>query len=160
MQRTNEEVLAAYDRHADMVYRIAYAFLKNKADAEDAVQNTFMRLLAKRGTPFESAEHEKAFLIVTVSNLCRNEWRRYRGRLTSLQDRELPVQASAPSDVLQAVLSLPERYKLAIYLYYYEGYRTDEIAQMLHKPASTIRNHLSEARQLLKARLGEDFFTD
>ena len=69
MQRTNEEILAAYDRHADTVYRIAYAFLKNRADAEDAVQNTFVKLLSKRAVPFETAEHEKAFLIVTVSNL-------------------------------------------------------------------------------------------
>lgn len=160
MQRTNEEILAAYDRHADTVYRIAYAFLKNRADAEDAVQNTFVKLLSKRAVPFETAEHEKAFLIVTVSNLCRNELKRYRRRMASLPEQDLPAQEPASQTLLQAVLSLPERHKLAVYLYYYEGYRTDEIAQMLHKPASTIRNHLSEARQLLKARLGEDFLAD
>ena len=60
-------------------------------------------------------------------------------------------------DVLDAVLSLPDRYKAAVYLYYFEGRSGAEIAELLHKPPSTIRNHLREARALLRERLGDDF---
>lgn len=162
MECANEGALAAYDRHADMVYRIAYTFMKNRADAEDAVQNTFIALLSKRGVPLASAEHEKAWLIVTVSNMCRNELRRYRGRMAALT-KELPAPArdsTEESALLDAVLALPERCKTAIYLYYYEGYKTEEIAKLLHRPASTVRNQLSEGRRYLRSRLGEDFLQD
>lgn len=154
-----EEVLAAYDRHVDMVYKIAYAYLKNRADAEDAVQNTFLKLLARRGAPFDSPGHEKAWLIVAVSNHCRNELRRYRGRTAALTEEvAAPVRDAAQGNaVLEAVLSLPERCKTVVYLYYYEGYRTEEIARMLRRPGSTVRSQLSEGRRFLRERLGQDF---
>ncbi|MDO4564199.1 MAG: sigma-70 family RNA polymerase sigma factor [Clostridia bacterium] len=157
--RQGEEIIAAYERHADMVYRIAYVYLKNKADTEDAVQNTFLKLMERRGAQFNSTEHEKAWLIVTVSNHCRNELRRRRKSLVSLKE-ELVV---APEDkgehiaVLEAIMSLPDRCKTVIYLHYYEGYKTEEIARMLHRPGSTVRSQLSEGRRWLRNKLGDDF---
>lgn len=72
--RTGKDLEDIYQRHVDMLYRVAYSFMKNGADAEDMVQETFLRLM-RSGTVFESAQHEKAWLIVTVSNLCKSALR-------------------------------------------------------------------------------------
>ena len=138
-----------------MLYRVAYSFMKNGADAEDMVQETFIRLL-RSGMVFDSVQHEKAWLIVTVSNLCksalRSPWRR-RESFDSLTEPPT-VEDPAPDETLQAVLALPEDYKLPVYLYYYEGYQTAEIAEMLRVAPATVRSRLSRARQKLKLTLG------
>ena len=111
--RTGKDLEDIYQRHVDMLYRVAYSFMKNGADAEDMVQETFLRLM-RSGTVFESAQHEKAWLIVTVSNLCksalRSPWRR-REDLDALSDQPTTEDA-APDETLQAVLALPDDYKL------------------------------------------------
>ena len=147
---------AIYARHYQTVYRVCYAYMKQPMDTEDAVQETFFRLI-RRQPVFASAEHEKAWLIRTASNICKDACKRRRH--DALDDHpELPAAESPDTgDVLQAVLELPDKYKTVIYLYYYEGYNSAEIAKMLRKPKSTVRNHLHEARKLLKERLGEDF---
>ena len=156
--RTDKEITELYARHKNTVYRVCFAYLKNPADTEDAVSETFFRLI-KSAPAFESAEHEKAWLIRTASNVCKNQlkhwWRRREDieRIYDLPDRE----RIETNDVLEAVLALPNRYKAAVYLYYYEGYTGAEIAGILKKPQSTIRNHLREARAILKERLGDDF---
>ena len=108
--------------------------------------------------PFNDAEHERAWLIVAASNLCKDILKSAaRTRTTELGDDVAQIadgrSAAEPSDVMQAVLALPERYKDCVYMHYYEGYKTDEIASMLGKPPSTVRNDLHDARQLLKAAL-------
>lgn len=84
MLRTDKDIERIYHRHVEMLYRVAYSFMKNGADAEDMVQETFIRLL-RSGMVFDSVQHEKAWLIVTVSNLCksalRSPWRRRDGVL-------------------------------------------------------------------------------
>ena len=151
------DIEAIYTRHFRTVYRVCYAYMKNPADTEDAVQETFFRMI-RRQPHFENPEHEKAWLIRTASNICKNElkhWRRTQTDLDSYTD--LPAQEPESSgDLMEAIKALPERYKTVIYLYYYEGYQTAEIAKMLKKPHSTIRNHLREARLLLKERLGDE----
>lgn len=158
--RTDKEITQLYETHVDMVYRLCFTMLKNRFDTEDAVQNTFIKLM-HHTKPFDSTEHEKAWLIVTASNTCKDTLRRANRREEPL---ELQAELPAPSDadpasgaVLDAVLALPMKYRVPVYLYYYEGYSGAEIAAMLHKPASTIRNHLREARQTLKKQLGGDF---
>lgn len=155
---TIDTITAIYQRHVKTVYRLCYSFLGNAADAEDATQSTFMKLVdAPRA--FESEEHEKAWLITCAANLCRDELKSARRtRSTDMPDDISDTRADEgahvePSDALAAVLALPERYKDCIYLHYYEGYKTAEIAQMLGRPPSTIRNDLSDARKLLKTML-------
>ena len=130
--RTDKDIEDIYRRYVDMLYRVAYSFMKNSADAEDMVQETFIRLL-RSGTSFASEQHEKAWLIVTVSNLCKSALRSPWQRRTGLDDMaEPPAAADAtPDETLEAVLALPEDYKLPVYLFYYEGYPTAEIARML-----------------------------
>lgn len=157
--RSDNEVEAIYLRQRMTVYRVCFAYLKNPADTEDAVQETFFRLIRK-APAFTSGEHEKAWLIRTAANICKDELkRRYRTHESLDVHPELQSEdGSRTSDVFRAVTELPDKYKAVIYLYYYEGYDSAEIARMLRKPKSTVRNYLHEARKLLKERLGEDFY--
>ena len=149
-----ENIEDVYQRHVVMLYRVAYSFMKNGADAEDMVQEAFVHLLHS-GMTFQSPEHEKAWLIVTVSNLCksalRSPWRR-RESFDSLTEPPT-VENPVPDETLQAVLDLPEDYKLPVYLYYYEGYPTADIARMLDVAPATIRSRLNRARKKLKLAL-------
>lgn len=155
--RTDKDIEDIYRRYVDMLYRVAYSFMKNSADAEDMVQEAFIRLL-RSGTSFASEQHEKAWLIVTVSNLCKSALRSPWQRREAL-DAMPPTVEDAPLDeTLDAVLALPEDYKLPVYLFYYEGYPTAEIARMLGVAPATVRSRLNRARKKLKLTLGGDTY--
>lgn len=148
--RTDEEIAAIYHRHVDTVYRICFSFMKNAADTEDMVQETFLKMIAN-GRQFASENHEKAWLIVTASNTCKDALKHWSRQTENIDNCQIP--ASAPfhdNSMLDAILMLPVKYKEVVYLYYYEGYTTAEIAKILHCPKSTIRNRLAKARKLLK----------
>ena len=153
--RTEEEITEIYNRYADTVYRVCYSFMKNKPETEDMVQETFLRLLSC-GVVFQNRRHEKAWLIVTASNLCKDSLRKWWRRNDSLEEQleagSLPmVERSA---VLDAILELPPSYKVPIYMHYYEGYSTAEIGKYLGLSDGTIRSRLSRARKMLKKWLG------
>jgi len=153
---TNEQFEDIYERRFAMVYRVCFSYMKHGQEAEDAVADVFAKLL-KKDVLFESEEHEKAWLLRTASNQCKDSlkhWWRKCFRLEEYQNLESdPLQETG---VLELVLGLPKRYKDVIYLYYYEGYQTTEIANILRKPHSTIRNHMREARHLLKEILEDE----
>ena len=151
--RTDKEI---YERHRMTVYRVCFAYMKNPMDTEDAVQETFFRLISK-GPRFESSEHEKAWLIRTATNICKDELKHWWRKHEDIDDHEelQSENTMKTDDAFKAVMELPNKYKTVIYLYYYEGYDSAEIASILKKPKSTIRNHLREARNLLKERLGD-----
>lgn len=154
--RTDKEIAEIYERHSQTVYRVCFAYMKNPMDTEDAVQETFFRLIAKN-PKFESVEHEKAWLIRTATNICKDELKHWWRKHENI-DEHLGLQSEETihtDDVFQAVMELPDKYKTVIYLYYYEGYNSAEIAKILRKPKATIRYHLHQARSLLKERLGE-----
>ena len=160
LQRTGRSVQDIYAAHADRVYRVAYLYMKNKHDSEDIVQDVFVKLIReiRAGKTFDSAEHEKAWLIVTAGNLCKNRLREKRRTELPLEDYDqLPAMDRETFYLFDAILSLPAPYKTAVYLFYYEGYRSDEIAAMLHERPAAIRTRLSRARKLLKKELGGDF---
>lgn len=149
--RTDEEFAEIYNRHVDTVYRVCFSFMKNAADTEDMVQETFLKFISCK-KEFSSGEHEKAWLIVTASNTCRDELRRFKRRLAYISSclRQENGGQTEESGISELLLSLPPKYKEVVYLHYYEGYQTSEIAGMLHCSASTVRNQLSRARKLLK----------
>lgn len=155
--RTDREITEIYHRQIDTVYRVCYSFMKNKPEAEDMAQETFLRLIAS-GKTFENERHEKAWLIVTASNLCKDQLKRLYRREEDLDDHADLAADQGPGDnpVLEAILSLPRDYKAAVYLYYYEGYSTAEIAKFLHCPQPTVRTRLARARKQLKFMLGGD----
>ena len=153
--RTNKEILEIYDRHADTVYRVCFAYMKNAPEAEDMTQETFLRLISHK-KPFENQRHEKAWLIVTASNLCKDALKKWWRYSENIDDYTYLAQESPETgnEVLDAILALPPDYKDAVYMYYYEGFSTVEIARHLNCPESTVRSRLSRARKQLQTMLG------
>lgn len=155
--RTSEELSHIYNRHVKTVYRVCMMYMKNQHDTEDMVQNTFIRLM-KDGTYLTSAEHEKSWLIRTATNLCKDHFRSWWSKTVSMDDlAEVTVESPfIVDDTLKKVMALPSKYKTAMYLYYYEGYSSVEIARILSKNESTIRSYLYSGRKLLKIEMEGD----
>ena len=155
---TDEEIVDLYSRHVNTVYKVCFMYLKNRYDTEDAVQNVFVKLIAAKKI-FEDAAHEKAWLIVTASNECKNflksSWKKRVLSAIYMQEKEYSDHTNE-SEVLEKVFNLPAKYKDVVYLYYYEGYPTKEIASMLKKTDSAIRSRLHKARKLLKMEMEDD----
>lgn len=154
--RSEQEVNRAIERYADTVRRICFVHLKNRADTEDIFQTVFVKYLLHT-EPFQSEEHERAWIIRVTINACKDLLRSFfRSRTVPLE--ELADQA-APTDqeqreVLQAALALPVAYRDVIYLHYYEGYTVPEIAGILGKNVNTVYTRLTRARGLLRQALG------
>lgn len=155
MSNSEIDFESTYYRYVDMIYRLCFSFLKNKEDTEDAVQSVFVKYLKNR-KKFENEHHEKAWFLVTSSNICKDMLRQsWRHNINIETYDSVPdTEGSSGNDVYMAILDLPYKYKTVVYLYYYEGYKTHEIAEILHKPSSTIRNHLTEARRYLRKIIG------
>jgi len=152
--RTNQEFMEIYNRQVDTVYRLCYSFMKHHADAEDLTQETFLKLLAS-GKTFENERHEKAWLIVTASNLCKDALKKWWRRWEDIgQFEHLAAEPKADCTVHEAILRLKPDYKTAVYMFYYEGYTTAEIALYVNCPESTVRSRLKRARSQLKTMLG------
>jgi len=149
--------VALYNRHVNTVYRVCYTYMRNAADTEDAVQNVFIKLLAKPMS-FESEEHEKAWLIRVATNHCKDVLKSAWMQRSDFENIQEPaVFDKGHDETLEEVLKLPENQRICICLYYYEGYSTAEIAEIIKRPHSTVRNYLSDARKQLRDRLAENF---
>ena len=158
LSRTGKDIADIYERHKDMIYRICFAYMKNSADTEDVIQDSFCNMI-KSGVVFESVDHEKAWLIRTATNLCKNNLRHWWRKRENLEDHEgLRSRSDFEIDeTFNVVMALPDKYKTAVYLYYYEGYDSVEISKIIQKPQSTVRYFLSNARKSLRKKLGGDF---
>ena len=145
---------AAYERYADMLYRIALSDLGNPHDAQDAVQETFVAYFSYKGT-FESEEHRKAWLIRVLINKVRDELRRKKVRsYTPFED--VPEIASAePEDrgVMEEIQKLPEKYKTPIILHYLEDIPIERIAAILGITLSGAKMRLKRGRDMLREML-------
>ena len=155
--RTNEELTRIYNRHVKTVYRVCFMYMKNQADTEDMVQNTFLRLMRDK-TIFQSEEHEKAWLIRTATNLCKDHFKHWWSKTVGIEhvaDTAVDQKYTIDSN-LEKVLALPPKYKTPMYLYYYEGYSTVEIARILKRNKSTVRSWLHKGRNLLRMEMEGD----
>lgn len=151
---TDEYMRRVVKQYSGLLLRIAFLRLKSTADAEDVVQEAFLRLITK-SPRFRSEEHEKAWLIRTTMNLACDMLRSPARKNVSLDENVIPFQ-DENAQLLSAVQSLPEKYVLVIHLYYYEGYSIKEIARILALPAATVGTRLSRARALLKPILEKE----
>ncbi len=156
--RTDADFEAFYRRHWKYVYRLCYVYMKNEADAEDCCEDVFVKVLTGK-FDFEDETHEKKWLTVTAGNLCKDRLGSYAHRnVVNIDEQESQIMATTQNgnnqDVLEAVMNLPVKLKDVVLLYYYDGYSTDEIATMLKRPSSTVRNQMKDARSLLKVILG------
>lgn len=156
--RSEEEAARAIERYGDMVRRLCLVHLKNPADTEDIFQNVFLKYVLSP-VVFESAEHEKAWLIRVTINACKDLVKSFfRSRtvpLEELLDQPAPLSEER-REVLEAVLALPQKYRDAVYLHYYEGYTAAEIGKLLGKNTNTVYTLLTRAREQLRKTLGGD----
>lgn len=150
----DSKFLEIYDMYVNDIYRLCYSFMKNHMDAEDAVQDTFLKLY-RLDKKFETASHIKAWLIVTASNCCKDMLKHWWRRRKNLEDFTEYIEntESQTDEIMTLIMMLPDKYKTTVYLYYYEGYNSKEISELLKRPESTIRTHLQKARHLLKKEL-------
>lgn len=156
---TDADFEAFYERHWKYVYRLCFTYMKSEADAEDCAEDVFVKVLAG-GLVFDDETQERKWLTVTAANQCKDRLKSFaRKNVGSIDDDMMPeIAAPEPednSDVLEAVLALPPKLKDVIWLYYYEGYPTEEVARLLGRPPSTVRNQMRDARNLLRSTLGE-----
>ena len=145
----------AFKKHSDMVYRLAIARVKNKYDADDILQEVFLRFIRAKGK-VENDEHLKALLIRITINCSKSMLSSSWFKRTEPLSENLSV-SDEYSDTLDAVLRLPQKYRTVIHLHYYMGYGVDEIARILKSKPSTVKSQLYRARQRLKLDLeGEE----
>jgi RNA polymerase sigma-70 factor (ECF subfamily) len=147
---------ALFAEYADTVYRLAFLRTKSAADADDILQDVFLRAL--RAKPeWKDASHQKAwFLKVTINcskSLLTSAWRRH----TAPEDENLLTVMQTTTEVYPYVLALPEKYRTVVHLYYYEGYRVNEIAKLLGTSENTVKSHLFRARDMLREQLKGEF---
>lgn len=151
---SDEYIKQIVSENSQSMFRAAYALLGNRADAEDAVQEAFLRLVEK-DPPFKDDEHEKAWLLRVTINISKNMLKASdRKNLPVTED--IPYENNRPFEVSHCVFALPERYRSVIHLYYYEGYSIKEIASILKLPSATVGTRLSRARNLLRNTLEGD----
>lgn len=143
-----EEVIQKY---SDVMLRCAFAYCENVADAEDVVQEAFIRYL-KKSPHFREEEHRKAWLLRVVINLAKNLRRSFWQRNKSELSEDIPAGDNSlrKCEIWSAVQALPAKYKLVIELYYHEGYTIEEIAAITGSKRSTVGLRLTKAKELLK----------
>ncbi|BAE82681.1 RNA polymerase sigma factor [Desulfitobacterium hafniense] len=143
----------AYDKHANTLYRLGLMYLKNHWSAEEVVMDTFIKFMEAK-PDFESPDHEKFWLIRTAINACKDTLKSsWVKKVTLTQDICERLTTSIEKEIMKELLELPPMYRSVIYMYYYEGYTTKEIALILGKRESTIRSQLTRGRALLKTIL-------
>ena len=142
-----EEVFNTY---GNLLFRLCFIMLGNEADAKDAVQDTVVSYLRKKDG-FKNSAHEKAWLITTAKNKCRDIFRfKFRHREINIDDLQELLPDKTDTDRIEVLMSIPEKYRLVITLYYIEGYKVNEIAEIIRKTPSTVKMRLQTGRKMLK----------
>lgn len=154
-----EKMTEIYNKYSNAVYRMAFAYCKNKADAEDIMQEVFIRRFSV-DIVFEDEAKEKSWLLKVTVNKCRDMFRslRYKYSLTSipLEEADIIYETQEESDVYHAVMSLPNKYRTVIHLFYYEEYTIKEISAITGDKETAIQTQLYRARKKLKDILGKE----
>ena len=144
------------DNYSDMVYKVALTRCGTVENAEDVFQNVFMKLSEKM-PKFKSEQHKKAWLIRVTINFSKNmNTSAWNKRVVTL-DENIEFETKEESDVYSVVCELPQNYRTVIYLFYYEGYKVEEIAKLMSTTSGTIKTWLYRARDILKTKLEGGF---
>lgn len=155
---SNDEMELLYNKYKNSVYRLAFSYCKNTADAEDITQETFIKRFTA-DIKFSDDKSEKAWLMKVAANKCKDLFKsityKYFYYSVSLEEANLTYESSEESAVYHAVMELPPKYRIVIHLYYYEDYSVAEIGKILGKSDTAIQTRLYRARNLLKKSLGE-----
>ena len=153
---TDEHFTCLANKYIDTVFRVALNYLRSGTEADDVTQNVFLKLW-KEKKPFESEEHVRAWLIRVTINECKHVLRSPWRSAENFEDYAAKLSFVTPehSELFYAVMDLPKKYRMPIYLYYYENYSTGEVAQILGIPRATVATHLRRGRMMLREILQE-----
>lgn len=153
---TDEQFTRLAKKYIDTVFRVALNYLRSGTEADDVTQNVFLKLWKER-KPFDSEEHIRAWLIRVTINECKHVLRSPWRSAENFEDYAAKLSFVTPehSELFYAVMDLPKKYRLPIYLYYYENYSTDEVAGILGIPRATVATQLRRGRMMLKEILQE-----
>ncbi len=150
------------ERYRNNLFVAAFQICKNREDAEDVVQDTFLQYHTDR-KEYESEEHIRAWLLRVAINKAKNVnltfWRRNKQPLEDYIE-DLTFETKEASNLFEAVLALPEKYRVVIHLFYYEDYSVKEIAGVLKTSESNVKVRLSRGRGMLKEALKEEWEDD
>lgn len=152
-----DDIEIIINKYGDMLYRLCVLMLKNESDAEDIVQETIIKYHQKSPT-FENCEHEKAWLIRVATNKCR-DLLRFRVRHPQIDDDYLDKITcdSSDSGIIEALASLPEKFRLVLTLHYIEDYRVEDIAKIINRTSSAVKMRLQKGRKLLEKIYREEY---
>lgn len=138
------------EEYSDILFRYCLVILGNAQDAQDAVQETFIRYLRKNPV-FDDSDHEKAWLLKIAANKCKDMTRfRKKHQTVDIDDANVFVKEKEDTHIIDALMSLPEKFRSVLLLYYVEGYKTEEIAEMIKRSPSAVKMRLAKGRALLK----------
>ena len=149
-----QQVAALYEAYSRDVYRLALSWLHSVHDAQDVLQSVFLKLLDKDITIFPGGE--KAWLLTCTANACKNHLRAFWQRNTEPLDDQIALPTNEDRSLWEAVGKLKPNYRAVIHLYYYEGYRQDEIAKILGISRTAVQTRMQRAREILKKELNEN----
>ena len=155
----DDEFIRIFNLYKNDIYRLSYSYTKNISDSDDVVQNTFIKLYKNNELLEKSDKEIKKWLIRVAINECKNlilsSWKK---KITALTDREENIGEEVDhNEILDAVFKLPKKYRIVLYLYYYEGYKVKEISSILKISESNIQVRLLRARKQLKEILKETY---
>ncbi len=156
---TKEKYIDAVNSYSDSLFRIAYSYCKNKQDAEDAVQNTFLKFYTLNKN-FDSDEHMKNYLIKMTVNNCKHIFKTPWKKVVLLEEYKDDDYYTMDNmdwhyEIYKAVMSLPHKYRLVVHLYYYEEYSVKEISELIDEKETTVQTRLMRGRNRLKTLLKE-----
>ena len=150
----------AVEKYSQMLFRICYSILCNKHDAEDALQETFLRYMTKAPL-FKDSEHEKAWLIKVATNISKNMARfNSRHAFENLDELRNIGISDDDRDIFELIMRLPAKYKIVLDLYYIEGYKANEIADITNTSPVAVRKRLQYGRKMLKLELERSDLND
>lgn len=154
--RPADDIETLVHNHGNMLFRLCVMILGNASDAEDVIQETMIKYLQK-APKFENAEHEKAWLIKVSTNHCKDVLRfRRKHQMVDIEQVKEFVKDESDREIIDALMTLPEKYKVVLLLHYVEGYSTKEIAEMIDKTTSAVKMRLQKGRTLLKEAYGKE----
>lgn len=159
---TNDEYIRVVKRNSNRIYLIALSYLKNHDDAEDVMQDVFLKLW-KTSKQFNSDEHLDKWLVITCVNKCKDHFRLpFVKNSVALEDsKELYTFDNIKNfDLFNAIMSLPQKERLVVHLFYYEDMSVDEISKVTKIKPSAVKTRLHRARKNLKSILGDEWINE
>lgn len=154
---SDEEFSAIAEKYMDSIFRLALNYMRNRTEADDITQNVLIKLY-RTEKKFQSGDHLRYWLVRVTVNECKralvSPWRKMESIEQLREGFVFPEEGSR--ELFDAVMALPKKYRVPIYLYYYEDYSTEEIGRILKVPSATVRTHLRRGRQQLRDSLGGD----